>query len=119
MTDRDDRVKRGREYEKLAATFFEQQGYQVLERNWQAGHKEIDLIIRNENQIIFVEVKSSRTPNFGHPAERVDQRKISNLVSAARQYLLAKNISGTDLRFDVVTFSEGRLEHFPNAFPAE
>jgi putative endonuclease len=108
----------GQSYEQLAARYFRQIGFEILERNWYAGHKEIDLIIKKENLIAFVEVKSASTRKYGHPAERVDQRKIANLTSAARQYIADHNIENCDLRFDVVTFINGKLEHFPDAFPA-
>lgn len=114
--DHDDRVRIGRSFEELAAEFFTSKGFDILERNWQAGHKEIDLIIRRDNLIVFVEVKSSSTDKFGHPAERVDKRKITNLTKAAHQYVTEKKIDDCDLRFDVVTFFDGQLEHFPNAF---
>ena len=110
---------RGRTFEKLAADYFIAKGFEILERNWRAGHKEIDLIVRREKLIIFVEVKSSYSRKFGHPAERVDRKKISNLTQAARQYLIVKEVTNTDLRFDVVTFVDGQLEHFPDAFQAE
>ncbi len=114
----DNRVASGRSYEKLAAQFFIQNGYEILERNWQAGQKEIDLIVRKGNEIAFVEVKSVASTKFGHPAQRVDKRKISNLTEAARRYQIEKEIDGCDLRFDVVTFIDGQLEYFPNAFEA-
>ena len=111
-------LERGKSYEKLAALFFEQNGYEILERNWRSGRKEIDLIIKKETSIIFVEVKSSSTQKFGHPSERVDNRKINNLVIAAQQYLIIHEIKDIDLRFDVVTFTDGKLEHYPDAFTA-
>lgn len=116
---RENRVKKGRKFERLAASYFEQQGYTILERNWRARSKEIDLIAQKNGLIIFVEVKSSTTKKFGHPAERVDKKKIAHLTNAAQQYLIAKKISGIDLRFDVITFTNGSLEHYPNAFEAE
>jgi len=119
MPDHDDRRERGRKFELLAAVYFRREGFEILEQNWQAGHKEIDLIVKKDNLIVFAEVKSSNTPYYGHPAERVDRKKVRNLVDAANQYLLVKSISGFDLRFDVVTFSNGKMEHFPDAFPAE
>ena len=115
----DNKVARGRRYEKTAALFYERQGFEILERNWRAGHKEIDLIAAKDKLLVFVEVKSSSSQKFGHPAERVDRNKIKNLTAAAERYLLDKNIEGYDLRFDVVTFTDGRLEHYPNAFECE
>lgn len=113
------RVARGQRYEKQAANFFQRDGFKVLDRNWRASHKEIDLVVQKENLVVFVEVKSSRNEKFGHPAERVDKTKIINLTEAAQRYLIDKGIEGCDFRFDVVTFVNDRLEHFPGAFQTE
>ena len=108
--------EQGRQFEKLAGDYFINLGYEVLKKNWQAGRKEIDLIVKKENLIIFVEVKSSSTQKFGHPSERVDNRKINNLVKAAQQYLIVHEVKNIDLRFDLVTFVDGQLEYYPDAF---
>lgn len=112
------RLLKGRHFEDRAAEFYEQQGYNVIERNWRSGHKEIDLIVRKDDQIVFVEVKASFSKEYGHPAERVDRRKIEHLTRAAQAYIEKAEITGCDLRFDVVTFDRGKLEHFPDAFGA-
>lgn len=108
----------GRSYEKLAALFFEQNGFEIVERNWRAGRKEIDLIVKKGNLLIFVEVKSSSSKKFGHPSERVNKKKIANLTAVAKQFLISQDIHDVDLRFDVVTFVNGILEHYPDAFEA-
>jgi putative endonuclease len=108
----------GKSYERLAATYFEQNGFEILERNWKAGRREIDLIARKGDLIVFIEVKSAGSKRFGHPVERVDDKKVANLTKAAQQYLIDNRIENCDLRFDVVTFVSGRLEHFPDAFSA-
>jgi len=110
---------RGHEYEKTAEKFFITQGFEIVERNWRTGHKEIDLIARKRNLIVFVEVKSAETRKFGHPAERVDKRKIKNLAEAAEIYIQTNGIVGCDLRFDVVAFVDGKPEHYPDAFGVE
>ena len=115
----DNTVSIGRKFEKLAAEYFVQGGFDILERNWQAKKKEIDLIVKKNNLIVFVEVKSVSSKKFGHPAERVDDRKITNLTEAALDYLVTNKIEEYDLRFDVVTFINGKLEHFPDAFEAK
>lgn len=112
------KLLKGRHFEDRAAEFYQQQGYEVLERNWRAGHKEIDLIVRRDNQLVFVEVKASFSKEHGHPAERVDRRKIEHLTKAAQAYIEEAEITNYDLRFDVVTFDRGKLEHFPDAFSA-
>jgi putative endonuclease len=117
--NRENKVHRGRHYEQMAALFYEQQGFEVLAKNWRAAHKEIDLVVRKGNQLVFVEVKSTATRKFGHPAEKVGHAKIRNLTEAARRFLIEHEIENCDLRFDVVTFTRGRLEHYPNAFESE
>jgi len=107
---------RGREYEKLAEKYLTDNGYEILERSWQAGHKEIDLIARKDNLVVFVEVKSARTGKFGHPAEWIDRRKQNNIITAAEQYIADHTLPNCDFRVDVITFFQGRLEHFPDAF---
>lgn len=113
------KIEQGQKFEKLAVQFYLDDGYKLLEQNWRAGHKEIDLIVQKDNLIIFVEVKSTYSNKFGHPIERIDKRKIQNLTACAQQYIIAKELRDVDLRFDVVTFTHGQLEHFPNAFEAE
>jgi putative endonuclease len=112
------RVKTGRAFEDRAAEFYLSQGFEIIARNWQAGHKEIDLIVRKDSLLVFVEVKSSRSAKFGHPSESVDRRKQERLVAAARQFIAQNELTETDFRFDVVTFWEGKMEHYPNAFEA-
>ena len=111
--------KIGRQFEELAGKFYMNLGFEILEQNWQAGRKEIDLIVKKENLIVFVEVKSTSTKNYGHPSERVDKKKILNLSNAANQFILEHNLRDIDMRFDVVTFTNGKLEHYPNAFNVE
>ena len=89
-----------------------------MDRNWRTGHLEIDLVVRKQGLLVFVEVKSASSQQFGHPAEKVDPRKRERLTRAANAYLIEKEITDCDLRFDVITFVEGRLEHFPGAFEA-
>lgn len=103
----------------MAEKFLMENGYEIIERNWAAGHKEIDLIALNDKTVVFVEVKGSRSRKFGHPSERVDRRKRDNLINAAEQFIIAKNLKGCDYRFDLITFLDGKLEHYPNAFQRE
>lgn len=113
------RREKGREYEKLAERYLVGQDYEILERNWMTGHKEIDLIARKDNTVVFVEVKSSGSLKFGHPSERVDDKKQHNLIIAAEQYIISKDLHDCDFRFDLITFLEGKIEHYPNAFQVE
>ncbi len=112
-------VGKGRQYEQRAAAFLRQQGFEILEQNYQAGHKEIDLVASRPGLIVFVEVKAAVSKHYGHPASWIDKKKRDNLIAAARQYITAHDLPDVDFRFDVITFADGRLEHYPDAFPAE
>jgi len=109
-------VDSGRRHEQLAAEFLVARGFEILERNWRAGRLEIDLIAHRPGLVAFVEVKSSRTSEFGHPAEKVDATKIQNLANAANAYLAGHSFRDCDFRFDVIAFLGGKLEYFPGAF---
>ncbi|MBK7142104.1 MAG: YraN family protein [bacterium] len=106
----------GRRYEDAAAQFLIQRGFEILDKNYQAGHKEIDLVVSKPGVIVFVEVKAARSNAFGHPAEWVSARKIRLLTQAAQVYLDEMKIVGRDIRFDVICFVKGELEYFPGAF---
>ncbi|UCD94479.1 MAG: YraN family protein [Candidatus Zixiibacteriota bacterium] len=108
--------EKGHQYEREAERFLESKGFEILERNYRAGHKEIDLIVRKDNTVVFVEVKGSRTKRFGHPSERVTRKKQDNLIVAAEKYIIDKNLKDCDFRFDLITFHSGRLEYYPGAF---
>jgi putative endonuclease len=109
----------GRNYEQLAAQFYLDQGFSILAQNWQASHKEIDIVVRKENLIAFVEVKAAESDEFGHPIQKMTRAKRKNLTQAATLYLATFRIADCDIRFDVVTFYKGEMEHFPAAFISE
>jgi putative endonuclease len=110
----------GKQGEGKSAEFLQGQGFVILERNYRFGHKEIDLVGREENTIVFVEVKAGRSKSFGAPEERVNLRKQKNLIQAALHYIQEKEISGCDFRFDVlaISYRNGKevIDHIRNAF---
>ncbi|KAA3635185.1 MAG: YraN family protein, partial [Calditrichaeota bacterium] len=85
------KLKQGQKFEKLAGDFYVSEGFDILAYNYRAGKKEIDLIVQKESLIVFVEVKSATSKKYGHPSERVDERKIQNLSNAANQFIIEKN----------------------------
>jgi putative endonuclease len=111
--------KVGSSFESQAAQFFQKNNYKILNRNYRAGHKEIDLIVQKGDTIAFVEVKAAKSKSLGHPIERVTKKKRENLIYAAKQFLSDSNLRNLDFRFDVITFLNGKLEHYPDAFSAE
>lgn len=114
-----DKIQKGMEAENLAADFLKQQGYEIVERNYRYQRSEIDLIVRKENWLVFVEVKMRSSDAFGYPEEFVDYRKAKNIVFGAEQYTFEHNFEG-NVRYDVVAISlrngKPEIRHFEDAF---
>jgi len=112
----DSHVKRGTRGENIAADFLRSLGYEILHRNLRFSHYEIDIICRDSDCLVFVEVKMSQSQGFGHPATWIDEGKQERLRQAALLYIQEYDIVGMDLRFDAVTIRQNQVEHFKNAF---
>jgi len=111
--------KKGSVAEDLALKELAEKGYSLLERNWQSGHKELDLIMQDGKELVVVEVKSLSSDRYGDPIDRVTSRKEKNIIEAADEYIRLNNID-MPVRFDVVevVFGEGKplIHHIPDAF---
>jgi putative endonuclease len=110
----------GKSGEDLAVSFLKKNGFEILERNYRFGHKEIDIIGKDENTIVFIEVKTGRSKNFGAPQERVNLKKQKSMIEVAQDYIQKNDLRDFDFRFDVVAieFEKGnrKIEHIKNAF---
>jgi len=94
--------ERGAAGEQLAADFLLKAGYQILERNWKFGRKEIDIICLYEHVLIFLEVKTRSNVDFGFPEEAVNPKKERAIVTTAKAYLHICRHKG-EIRFDIVS----------------
>lgn len=105
--------------EKLARQHLINLGYTILAKNWHYGHLELDIIARDKNELVIVEVKARSGLRYEHPSEAVTTGKMKRIVEAADAYLLENNVE-LETRFDVITvifFEKGHeLEHFKDAF---
>ena len=114
-----DRISIGKRGEEAAKSALEEMGFEILERNWRFGHKEIDIIAASEDGIRFVEVRSRVDPVLLEPELTVGSVKKEKLVSAARAYMRMNRIT-CEAFFDIVavTFSpQGvKVDYFPDAF---
>lgn len=112
------RQETGKKAEDLAAEHLQAKGFLVIERNFRAKVGEIDLIMRDGEDMVFVEVRARSSRDFGGAAASVDSSKQRKVVRAARVWLAARGWEGP-CRFDVVAVEGGRLEHIPAAFEAD
>lgn len=112
-----DKIKTGADGENLAARFLEGKGFEIVARNYRHRHSEIDLIIKKENWLIFVEVKTRSSATFGQPEEFVTNQKSRKIFEAAEEYIFANDWHG-HVRFDVVSVKTGatpEIVHFEDA----
>ncbi len=113
----------GRRGEDLAHRALEREGLTVVARNYRppGGGGEIDLVAREGETLVFVEVKSRQTDEFGAPERNIGEVKRAALIRAARTYARRAGVPWDRVRFDVVSivFSpKPRLEHVRNAWRA-
>ncbi len=113
--------KQGINGEEIAENYLLQQGYQILEKNFHSQQGEIDIVARDRDILVFVEVKNYSFRSFGSPVGAVRKSKRESIIHAARTYLLKNKIKGVNCRFDVVTIyrrpnGSRAIELYKNAF---
>jgi putative endonuclease len=116
----DHRRALGAKGEALAAQWYEDNGYEILERNWRRREGEVDLIVRRQKTVVFCEVKTRSSDRFGTGAESVleaKQRRIRRLSARWLSELTpASGRARVEVRFDVVSVTAGRVEVIEDAF---
>ncbi|MBE9476979.1 MAG: YraN family protein [Proteobacteria bacterium] len=102
--------------ENTVADYYTAHGHQTKARRMKTAYGEVDLIMEKHNQIVFVEVKCSRT--FAQAAIRITQRQIERIHAAAEDYMAKLGVLGlVDCRFDAAFVdANGRVEIVENAF---
>ena len=108
--------------ESIAAEFLVLRGMEVTERNVRVGRGEIDLVARDKDQVVFVEVKFRTAGGRATPLEAVGWKKREDVSKAAAGYLSRRGLLDRPVRFDVVGITwraDGELlvQHVPNAYP--
>src|SRR3990172_5985671 len=91
--------------EDLAAAALKKLGYKILERNYTCSLGEIDLIARQGQTLVFIEVKTRRSERFGAPQDAVSPPKHARLRRLAAYYLKQKRLAEVPVRFDVVAIT--------------
>ena len=97
------RQELGKLGEDLACTYLKQRGYKILTRNYRKPVGEIDIICKIGEIIIFVEVKTRTSLEFGYPEEAVNNSKRKTIRTVARHYLQENNHYYKEIRFDVIS----------------
>lgn len=77
----------GNKGEQIASYYLERIGYKILDKNFRKRTGEIDLIAEDNEEIVFIEVKTRTNKNFGYPEESVDNKKLKKLITTANLWL--------------------------------
>ncbi len=111
----------GNRGEDIAADFLENKGYEIVERNYRYGHGELDIIAKDGDILVFVEVKTRKNLEYGPPELAITKNKQYQVRKIAEAYIIEKNITDTDVRIDVVAILiqknlPPKITHIENAF---
>jgi putative endonuclease len=118
-----DRISLGKAGEDCACRELERRGYAILARRYRSRFGEIDIVAREGETVVFVEVKARTSNRYGEPAEAVTLHKQTRVVAIAEDYLARHRLRQARCRFDVVAISFGArgqpvVEVFQDAFQA-
>ena len=110
--------------EDVATALLKKKGYKIVERNYRNKIGEIDIIAKNKEDLVFIEVKTRKSEKFGTPAEAVTYYKKQKIVNTAKWYL-SNNPTELNIRFDVIevyggfdgnVFNLDEINHYEQVF---
>ena len=113
--EKSDKIKKGKQGELKAEQHLMEKGYQVVARNYRYKRSEIDLIIRKENWLVFVEVRLRTSNAFGFPEQTISAAKKKKIMEGAAQFLEETKWIG-NVRYDIVAIQKNDIVHFEDAF---
>jgi putative endonuclease len=110
----------GKKSENDAVRYLKKNGYRIIEKNYRTRLGEIDIIAKDDETIVFVEVKARRSTRYGHPKWAITPKKKRNMSMVALHYLKSTSQEKAKARFDVVTIHPQEnaicIELIKNAF---
>ena len=92
----------GRRGEVVAVKYLRNKGYSILEKNFMCRQGEIDIIAKEKDYIVFIEIKSRTNMKYGLPSEAVTKEKIKHILKSANYYLYINNLENVNVRVDVI-----------------
>ena len=106
----------GMKYERIAGEYLQTQGYEILEYNFHCRYGEIDIVAKQGEYLVFIEVKYRSSERYGAPLEAVTKGKQRTISKCAQSYLYKNRMWDIPIRFDVVGMSEKEIEVIRDAF---
>lgn len=102
--------------EDMAVRFLESLGVEILERNYRSRFGEIDIIAKEDNTLLFIEVKYRKNESFGYPLEAVDFAKRQKIKKTARFFLNENHYFNMNIRFDCIGIMGSNIDLIKGAF---
>lgn len=104
--------------EKIVSDYLLEKGYEIIYRNFRVKGGEIDIIAKQRDTLVFVEVKTRKNSDFAFAREFVDIKKQSRIIKTANEFISRNKIQYKYIRFDVFEYytENKRIEHFVDAF---
>lgn len=88
--------------EDLACKYLQDKGYKIIERNFEARQGEIDIIAKDQNELVFIEVKTRSNISYGKPAEAVNEIKQNHLIKTIEYYVYSRHLEDEFIRIDII-----------------
>lgn len=107
---------KGSKAENLAIEYLKKSGYTIIEKNFHSRFGEIDIIAKDKDYYVFVEVRFRKNNSFGSPIETVNIFKKRKIYKASIDYVKRKKLENCNLRFDVVSIEGEKINLLKNAF---
>lgn len=92
----------GKNGEEVAEQYLKQEGYKILERNLRSRTGEIDIIALDKDYIVFIEIKTRTSTEYGLPSEAVTERKMKHIYRTAQWFLYSRKLEKENVRIDVI-----------------
>ncbi|MBS4536066.1 YraN family protein [Clostridium sp. D2Q-14] len=104
--------------EQTAIEYLLNKDYKILEKNFTTKIGEVDIIAKDNDIVVFIEVKLRRNSKYGYPFEAVDYKKQKKIINVAQLYVKYKKLYNTQLRFDIIEvyLDNNYINHISNAF---
>lgn len=112
-------IEKGIIGEEIACKYLMSKNYIILERNYRNKIGEIDIIAKSGELIVFVEVKTRTSTNYGYAYEAVNKKKQTKIINTALCYIKQYNLKNFQFRFDIIEIylgKENKINHFEDAF---
>ena len=90
--------------EQIAAEYLQKKGYRIMFRDWKIGHRDLDIIAKQNDVVVIVEVRTRRNNHFGDTEMTIDRQKIRNICIASNAFVKRLRIDN-EIRFDIIAIT--------------